>query len=166
MDHFHPCLSDVKEPPVVDLKFFHSEFSAYSSRIGRAEERTRTAYPCSLRVITQALQGCARACKCRISKGFSLLWVAACCTVLRSWWYQIGIRSTCSTESANPKKTSAACRFLSLQGVGYGLLKGHRPTLAPCLLPYFLSHAQAHSRNANVSLGEEVGISWNAFCFM
>src|SRR5215217_8708488 len=44
------CTGDVKEPPVVDRRFLHSEFSAYSSWIGRADERTRTAYPCSLRV--------------------------------------------------------------------------------------------------------------------
>src|SRR5215217_6862819 len=48
---------------------------------------------CSLRVITQALQGVARTCKCHISKPFSLLRFAGCCTVLRSRWYQCGIRS-------------------------------------------------------------------------
>src|SRR5215212_1696128 len=62
----------------------------------RADERTRTAYPCSLRVITQALQGVAEACKSRISKPFALLWFAACCTVLRSRWYQIGIKTSVS----------------------------------------------------------------------
>ena len=44
-----------------------------------------------LRVITQALQGFARGCKSRISKGVSVLSVAGCCTVLRSWWCQSGI---------------------------------------------------------------------------
>src|SRR5918993_1972767 len=44
-----------------------------------------------LRVITQALQGCAGDCKCRIFRGVSFLCLAACCTVLRSQWYQIGI---------------------------------------------------------------------------
>jgi len=58
----------------------------------RTDERTRTAYPCSLRVITQALQGLAQGCKCRISKGFSFLWLAVHCTVLRPRWYQSGIR--------------------------------------------------------------------------
>ena len=47
-----------------------------------------------LRVITQALQGFAGGCKSRISKRLSLLWLAACCTVLRSRWYQSGVRST------------------------------------------------------------------------
>ena len=48
---------------------------------------------CSLRVIIQALQELARACKSRISKQVSLLWLATCCTVLRSRWYQSGINS-------------------------------------------------------------------------
>jgi hypothetical protein len=47
---------------------------------------------CSLRVITQALQGCAEACNSRISKRVSFLCLAACCTVLRSRWYQSGIK--------------------------------------------------------------------------
>src|SRR5215204_215613 len=48
---------------------------------------------CSLRVIGQALQGCAGGCKCRIFRGVSFPCLAACCTVLRSRWYQSGIRS-------------------------------------------------------------------------
>jgi hypothetical protein len=60
----------------------------------RADERTRTADLISLRVIGHALQGLAEACKCRISKRLSLLGVSACCTVLRSQWYQIGIRTS------------------------------------------------------------------------
>jgi hypothetical protein len=39
------------------------------------------------------LQGCAGDCKSRISRRLSLLRVAACCTVLRSRWYQSGINS-------------------------------------------------------------------------
>jgi hypothetical protein len=58
----------------------------------RADERTRTAYPCSLRVMHQALQGFAEACKSRISRAISFLCLAACCTVLRSRWYQSGIK--------------------------------------------------------------------------
>jgi hypothetical protein len=61
--------------------------SAYAEKRG-ADERTRTAYPCSLRVITQALQGFAGDCNCRISKPLSFLCLASCCTVLRSRWYQ------------------------------------------------------------------------------
>jgi hypothetical protein len=121
---------------------------------------------CSLRVIGQALQRLAEACKSRISKPFSIPRVAACCTVLRSRWYQSGIRTTCSPEFANSKKSSAACLFLPLQGVGYGLLESHRAALAPRLLPCFLSHAQAHGGNASVSLSEEVGVSWNVLCFL
>src|SRR5215216_7263507 len=61
------------------------------TELERADERTRTAYPCSLRVITQALQGFAQGCKCRIYMQLSLLRFAECCTVLRSRWYQSGI---------------------------------------------------------------------------
>jgi hypothetical protein len=46
---------------------------------------------CSLGVISQALQGFARACKTRISKPVSFLSLAACCTVLRSRWCQSGV---------------------------------------------------------------------------
>jgi hypothetical protein len=45
-----------------------------------------------LRVIIHALQGIAQVCKSRISKRFSLLGLAQCCTVLRSRWYQSGIK--------------------------------------------------------------------------
>jgi hypothetical protein len=49
---------------------------------------------CSLRVIGHVLQGLAGVCKPRISKGFSFLCLAVCCTVLRSRWYQSGINIT------------------------------------------------------------------------
>jgi hypothetical protein len=58
----------------------------------RTDERTRTADLISLRVIGHVLLGFAGACKLRMDKLFSLLSVAACCTVLRSRWYQIGIK--------------------------------------------------------------------------
>jgi hypothetical protein len=60
----------------------------------RADERTRTADLVSLGVIGRALQGFAQACKSRISRRLSLLRFAACCTVLRSRWYQIGIKTS------------------------------------------------------------------------
>jgi hypothetical protein len=66
--------------------------SAYAEKRG-ADERTRTADLISLRVCGQGLQGFAEACNSRISKRFSLLRVAECCTVLRSRWYQSGINS-------------------------------------------------------------------------
>src|SRR5215207_8753168 len=46
---------------------------------------------CSLRVIDQALQGCAGDCKSRISKPLPLLCFAPHCTVLRSRWCQCGV---------------------------------------------------------------------------
>jgi hypothetical protein len=58
----------------------------------RADERTRTADLVSLRVIIHVLQGFAESCNSRISRRFPLLRVAACCTVLRSRWYQSGIK--------------------------------------------------------------------------
>jgi hypothetical protein len=61
------------------------------TELQRAEERTRTADPISLRVIGQALQGFAGDCKCCIFRGVSFLRLAECCTVLRSRWYQSGI---------------------------------------------------------------------------
>jgi hypothetical protein len=73
--------------------FSEAEYSAYLSRIGRADERTRTADPTSLRVIGHVLQGVARGCNSRISKLFSRLRFAGCCTVLRPRWYQSGIRT-------------------------------------------------------------------------
>jgi hypothetical protein len=45
-----------------------------------------------LRVIIHALQGCARGCKCRISRRFSFLQFAECCAVLRSRWCQSGVK--------------------------------------------------------------------------
>src|SRR5215203_2049237 len=63
------------------------------SRIERADERTRTADLLQLRVMHQALQGCAGGCKCRIFRGVSLLCLAPCCTVLRSRWCQSGVNT-------------------------------------------------------------------------
>jgi hypothetical protein len=57
----------------------------------RADERTRTADLVSLRVITQALQRFAQGCISPIFRGVSFPCLAACCTVLRSRWYQSGI---------------------------------------------------------------------------
>jgi hypothetical protein len=56
----------------------------------RAGERLEP-LSCSLRVIIEVLQGFAWTCKSRISKPYSLLCLAECCTVLRSRWYQSGI---------------------------------------------------------------------------
>jgi hypothetical protein len=42
-------------------------------------------------VITHALQGFARNCKCPISRLDSFLCLALCCTVLRPQWYQVGV---------------------------------------------------------------------------
>jgi hypothetical protein len=65
--------------------------SRLSQLLEETDERTRTADLCSLRVITQALQGFAQPCKSRISKRVFFPCLPACCTVLRSRWYQNGI---------------------------------------------------------------------------
>src|SRR5215212_9462202 len=74
-----------------------------------------------LRVITQALQGCAGGCKHRIFRGVSFPCLAACCTVLRSRWYQDerqlqsddGSHGTPSHPCAVTlqKASACACRF-------------------------------------------------------
>ena len=79
-----------------------SEYAAYLSRIERADERTRTADPNSLRVIIQALQGFAQGCKSPIDKPVSLLCFASCCTVLRSRWYQSGIKYSTMVFPVHP----------------------------------------------------------------
>jgi hypothetical protein len=78
--------------PTYDRNHAFGTNSACPCRFERADERTRTAYPCSLRVIGHTLQRFARTCKYRIPKRVPLLWVAGCCTVLRSRWYQSGIK--------------------------------------------------------------------------
>src|SRR5215207_10792222 len=70
----------------------YSKYSAYLSESKRADERTRTADLISIPVINEVLQGFARVCKSRISKGVSFLCLALCCTVLRSRWCQSGVR--------------------------------------------------------------------------
>jgi hypothetical protein len=70
----------------------NSAFYLQMSEKQRADERTRTADLVSLRVIGQGLQRFAGGCKCRIFRGVSFPCLAACCTVLRSRWYQIGIK--------------------------------------------------------------------------
>ena len=56
-----------------------------------ADERTRTAYPCSLRVIGHVLLGVARVCKSAYLSHFlfpGLLCVAPYCVRVVSEWYQ------------------------------------------------------------------------------
>jgi hypothetical protein len=60
-----------------------------------------------LRVITQALQRFTQGCKSRISKPFSFLRLTACCTVLRSRWYQCGIKRLPLMHSRSLSLTSA-----------------------------------------------------------
>jgi hypothetical protein len=68
--------------------------SRFSLQIGTKREPTSGLEPltCSLRVIGHALQEVAQPRRYRISKGFSLPRLAVCCTVLRSRWYQSGVK--------------------------------------------------------------------------
>jgi hypothetical protein len=77
----------VKHPPLSIV------FYVLPANLNKKEEPTSGLEPltCSLRVIGHVLQGCAGACKYRIFRGFSFLWLAACCTVLRSRWCQSGV---------------------------------------------------------------------------
>ena len=93
---------------------FASETFHFHGICRKNEEPTSGLEPlsCSLRVIGQALQGFAQGCKSPIPKRLSLLGVAACCTVLRSRWYQSGVnitqnrmyRATCNARAAEPSK--------------------------------------------------------------
>jgi hypothetical protein len=60
------------------------EFSAYLSRIERADERTRTADLSLLRVRGQWLLSVALVCKYRINKGVSVPSIAHYCRALRA----------------------------------------------------------------------------------
>jgi hypothetical protein len=76
------------------------------------------------------LQGCAGDCTCRIFRGVSFLYLAACCTVLRSRWYQCGVRSpwiTCRWFLL--KQTRDHCSItLFTEALGKGVLRrSHSP---------------------------------------
>jgi hypothetical protein len=86
----------------------------------RADERTRTAYPCSLRVIHHALQGVAQPCETRIFRALSLPCLAQRCTVLRSRWYQSGVNVT----SVSPP----SCLIRSVSPSSFKLLRLRRST--------------------------------------
>ena len=79
-------------PAMVPRPLWLPELYLQIERKKRADERTRTADLTSLRVSSQALQRVARVCKSPLSKRFSLLRIAACCTALRSRWYQSGVK--------------------------------------------------------------------------
>jgi hypothetical protein len=105
-------------------------------------------------VIIHLLQGFARTCKTRISKGVSFLRVAARCTVLRSRWCQSGVKRSpvirvkrCrkSMDDASPVLLQARCAG----GDGEGLPATgqiHPRLLAPSALHWKSSSSLAWSR--------------------
>jgi hypothetical protein len=103
---------------------YRSEYSLYLSRFQRADERTRTADLTSLPVIIHALQGFAQACKYPISKPLSFLCLALCCTVLRSRWYQSGIKRSLGLGTSgvgSPWITRLAGYYVLDRKVGMGM---------------------------------------------
>jgi hypothetical protein len=120
----------------------------------RTDERTRTADLLQLRVIGQGLQGCAGGRKCRIFRGVSFLYLAACCTVLRTRWCQSGVKRSpvirvkrCrkSMDDASPVLLQARCAG----GDGEGLPATgqiHPRLLAPSALHWKSSSSLAWSR--------------------
>ena len=74
--------------------FFYSGFYLQMARKREPTSRLKNRLPLLIRVIIHALQWFALPCKSRISKRFLLLWLALCCTVLRSRWYHSGINIT------------------------------------------------------------------------
>src|ERR687895_522414 len=139
---------------MADCTLLYTEYLAYLWAKQRADERTRTADLTSLRLIGQVLQGCAGGCKCRIFRGVSFLYLAACCTVLRSRWYQSGIKRSpvirvkrCrkSMDDASPVLLQARCAG----GDGEGLPATgqiHPRLLAPSALHWKRSSTLAWSR--------------------
>src|SRR5215218_6796366 len=124
-------------------------FYLQNSTFWRTDERTRTADLISLRVITQALQGVAEACKFRISIGVSFLRVAACCTVLRSRWYQSGIKGLADYRSP------VSCAWQESKYGNNGLpatgsVHARRYTLGSVRLCLLCRHASTHSLRSSV----------------
>jgi hypothetical protein len=84
---YHPYQLAIQRIKVSLLTQVHGEAGEEGEPTSGLEPLT-----CSLRVITQPLQGCAGGCKYPLSKGFPLLRLAESCTVLRSQWCQSGIK--------------------------------------------------------------------------
>jgi hypothetical protein len=91
---------------------------------------------CSSRVISQALQGFATLSKPPISRRLSLLWVAACCAVLRSRWCQSGVnnvlaapvRATRSADSSENGEYSLIRSSMMPAGAFRGLRRRSHPS--------------------------------------
>ena len=116
-------LAESKEPR---LRVGAPCLPAFCRYFVRADERTRTADLTSLRVIIHGLQRFARACNSRISKPFSFLRLAGCCTVLRSRWYQSGI----NRGMAASRSCSLVARIRSTSGTARGTQVSSLPSTA------------------------------------
>jgi hypothetical protein len=120
------CCPTAATPPTLSLGALNFLRDLQAKK--RADERTRTADLLHLRVMHQALQGCAEDCKCRIFRGVSFPCLAEYCTVLRSRWYQSGIRSPRTAcrrflqRSRNWMLERFANRVVLCKDVGHGHL--------------------------------------------
>ena len=112
-----------------------SRFTCKWKQKQRAGERTRTADLISLRVLSQAFQRFAQACKTRIYRPISFLCLAAYCTVLRSRWCQSGIKSVRVCISTSDSLV------LILRPSSQGTQRHYRHTRHN-LLPYCRKHLQ------------------------
>jgi hypothetical protein len=88
----------------------HLTFYLQNGTFWRADERTRSAYPCSLRVCGQWLLSVAGVCKFRISKRFSVLSIARHCRALRQVRVKLGSRNV-GQVSLVPVPTNSAMRI-------------------------------------------------------
>jgi hypothetical protein len=104
---------------------------------------------CSLRVITQAWQGCAGGCKCRMFRRFSLPELAPCCTVLRSRWYQSGInRGMAASRSCSV--VAFTCRTSSISQDRLESCLSSAATLAGWLR-WVLCHRREHGQGVGLT---------------
>ena len=146
-----------KEPRPNTKTLLSPRYWAYLSGFWRADERTRTADACSLRVIPQALQGFAGDCKGRISRGFSLLWFARFCTVLRSRWCQSGVKRSCRAKKV---LRTPLCPLGSTRGRLPTGCPENRAVFAASAISYVLRadvHAQQHRCATSLRLVLDIG---------
>jgi hypothetical protein len=78
-------------PETSGYSLYHLRFTCKTALVESRRADSNRLSLLQLGVISQALQGFAKACKPLISGQLSLLGLAVCCTVLRSRWYQSGI---------------------------------------------------------------------------
>jgi hypothetical protein len=109
-------------------------FDPFDLSVGKIQEPTSELEPltCSLRVMHQVLQRVAQGSRTRISKVFSLPWLALCCTVLRSRWCQSGVKRC--QESRRPFCGACPQDTRSQPFVGVRAVKARQAFVRTCSL--------------------------------